>query len=109
MYQVIDDVTARGISASVAKPLLAAVAHDHAVRLVDAAVLAGVVGQLLAVVKLFVVLLELELAEGGGSVGDLARDARRWLRDSIHLNRKNASGCMLLKYGSVCQGGNQLL
>lgn len=53
------------VSSAVAEPLLAQIAHNDAIRLVDAAVLAGIVRQLLAVVELLIVFLKLQLAQGG--------------------------------------------
>lgn len=60
---MIDNVAARSVSSAVAEPLLAQVAHNHAVGLVDAAVLTSIIGQLLPVeVALLVIFLELQLS-----------------------------------------------
>lgn len=61
--QMVDDVAAGGVPPAITEPFLAQVAHNHAIRLVDPAIFACVIGQLLAVIKFLIVFFELELAK----------------------------------------------
>lgn len=60
---MIDDVTARRVAPSITEPLLAQITHNHTIRLVYPTILAGIIRQLLAIVKLLIVLLELQFAQ----------------------------------------------
>lgn len=60
-YQMINDMTARCVPSSIAKPLLAQVAHDHTVGFVYATVLASIVRQFLAI-KFFILFFKLKFS-----------------------------------------------
>lgn len=61
-YQVINNMTARGVASTIAKPLLANIAHNHTVWFVNATIFACKVWELFAVIKLLILFFKLKFA-----------------------------------------------
>lgn len=60
---MINDVTAGRVAPSITEPLLAQITHNHTIGLVYPTIFASVIGQLFAIVKLLIVLLELQFTQ----------------------------------------------
>lgn len=83
--KMIDNMRSRCIATSVAEPLPADVAHNHARRLMDTAVFTRMFRQIAVIIRFFFLLFELQLGETLGCSRNLQVQRRATVR-SINLD-----------------------